>query len=200
MELSHTIEALKQNLPAPADASAAAVPPPPEEEQPQRDDNTEQDSVTDAEPSEDADDDQLQPLSDDDDVDNEALKSTTSTYTAKTSWLIRHSGSTHLTCDIFRHGSVEPPIANECISIRDDNGYYTTYVHMDEKIRTITLKRMLSTAANIIAFKIVHVNKQPQNSRHFWKLAEGIQQKHSSLKMERINPHAKKSLFSSFMK
>ena len=91
-------------------------------------------------------------------------------------------------------------MAGECISIQDDNGYYTTYVHMDEKIRTIDMKRMLSDAANIIAFKVVHFHNTIQSSRHFWKIAVAIQQKHGSLKMERTNMHNTKSLFSSFMK
>lgn len=186
--LSSTIEALKQA------ASESAAPSPPDEQQL----HDEGGSVADAMREDTDDQEQLHPLSDDDDIDNEALKSTTSTNAQRRGWLIRHSGSTHLTCDIFLKS--EKSVADHCISIQDDNGYYTTYVHLDEKVRTIDMKRMLSDAANIIAFKIVHFHIQIQNSRHFWKLAAAIQQKHGSLKMERTNPHNTKSLFSSFMK
>jgi hypothetical protein len=139
---------------------------------------------------------ELHPLSDDENVDN--VPGNPNSHQKK-QWLLRHAGSTHLTCDVIRVSNLHEPIADECISIRDENGYYTTYIHTHEKVRVITIKRILSDIAGVLSFKVVHFGKNIQGSRYFWKLATGIQTKHSSLHMELLRMEGG-SVFKSFAK
>jgi len=138
---------------------------------------------------------ELHPLSDDENVENVSFNPSNQ----KRQWLLRHAGSTHLTCNVIRVSNLHEPIADECISIRDENGYYTTYIHTHEKVRVITIKRILSEIADVLSFKVVHFGKNIQGSRYFWKLATGIQSKHSSLHMESLRMEGC-SVFKSFVK
>jgi hypothetical protein len=103
-------------------------------------------------------------------------------------WLIRHTGTTHLTCNILNVLRTSPE-ADECISIRDDeNGVYTSYVHFGIKIRGCILGRLLSNAAGIIDFKIVNFSgKKIQSTYHFWDIAAGIHFNHRGLKVDRLH-------------
>jgi hypothetical protein len=129
---------------------------------------------------------ELLPLSDDENVDNVITQSGAVDNGQRRQWLLRHAGSTHLTCDMIRVSSLHASIADECVSVRDDNGYYTTYIHTHEKVRVVVIKRILSGIADVLSFKVVHFGKNIQGSRYFWKLATGIQTNHSSLRVESL--------------
>jgi len=124
------------------------------------------------------------PLSDDDN--DELLSATGPRLGQRRSWLMRHSGSTPLTISDFNTPR-KTTVAEECISVRDDKGYYTTYVHLDSKSRITLIKRVLSNVVGIINYKIVRVpggGKGLESTRHFWKIAAAIHSKDSSLKIE----------------
>ena len=117
-------------------------------------------------------------------------------------WILRHSGSTRLAISAL---NINPytPMVNECISFRDDNGLYTTYIHLDVKCRVTGVERLLSDIEGLIDYKIVRIRKghSLQSSRHFWKIASAIRSKHRSLKMERMVGigQGQRSLFKEFM-
>lgn len=101
-------------------------------------------------------------------------------------WLIRHTGTTHLTCNTLNVLRTSPA-ADECISVRDDDtGVYTSYVHFDIKIRGCVLGRLLSNAAGIIDSRIAKfTGEKIQSTYHFWDIAAGIHFNHRGLKVDR---------------
>ena len=101
-------------------------------------------------------------------------------------WLIRHSGATRLTIKHF-NAHLGETLADECISFRDDNGYYTTYVHLESKRRITLIKRIVSEAVGSIEYKIVKTPLGPkgiQSTRHFWKIAAAIHSNDYRLRIE----------------
>jgi hypothetical protein len=113
----------------------------------------------------------------------------------KVKWLIRHAGTTPLRCSMI-------PGADECISVRDRRGYYTSYVHLKSRCRSLAIKQCLERADGVLQFRIVFFDSERfggiQGSKHFWTIAAGIKYRSKELTMETIHPERSAGFFSQF--
>ena len=154
---------------------------------PEEEDDDEQDSVY-----------ETTPLSDDDNEEHLPLEK--SRPIQRKSWIARHSGSKRLTISTLCIPLTTPTV-NECISFRDANGSYTTYIHLDTKCRVTGIKDLLSKAEGVLNYKIVRVGKGEvvQDTRHFRNIAAAILSNHKSLKIETIPPFGPRGIFKEYM-
>jgi hypothetical protein len=75
-------------------------------------------------------------------------------------------------------------LADECVSVRDSNGYFMSYVHLSVRCRLSNMKRWLDAVDGIVDYKVVHYSRVIQNTYHFWSIALGIARKYESLLVE----------------
>jgi hypothetical protein len=101
-------------------------------------------------------------------------------------WLTRHAGTMHLTCAILQE-----IYADEIISVIDDLGFYTTYIHLinPKTMSSITdcIKKLNSVVASFKVFQI-QTSHGYESNWHFRKLAAGFKYKHRSLVTDTTKP------------
>ena len=110
----------------------------------------------------------------------------------RTNWLIRHTGSKRLTCNIFFRPCDEtaaPSLVDEIVSLKDDIGTtYTSFVYASRRIRATSLEKSLRCAVGVTGFKVTDLSKQTRlDSRHFQKLVDGVRFKHNNIKIDTVN-------------
>ncbi len=109
-------------------------------------------------------------------------------------WIIRHSGSKHLTRVLFQFFPVDV-----IVSLKDDIGTtYTSYVHVADrnKCRATSFEHALISAECVAFFKIYDVAKSTmQLSCHYKKIAEGVKSVHKNLIIEFADPSINFGIF-----
>ena len=110
----------------------------------------------------------------------------------RANWIIRHSGSKHLSRVLFKRDGDIVPFADIIVSLKDDIGTtYTSYVHVAApRYRATTMHKVLQRAGCVTFFRIYDVTKpmMQKNFPHFNKIAEGVKSVHKNLIIEMADP------------
>lgn len=107
----------------------------------------------------------------------------------RSSWLIRHTGSKRLTCNIFWRPCETAPLVDEIVSLKDDIGTtYTSFVYAGIRVRATSIEKTLRCTVGVSGFKVIELTKQTMiDSDHFQKLIEGVRSKNKNIKIDTVN-------------
>jgi hypothetical protein len=125
-------------------------------------------------------------LSDDDDVEEDADEGS---GVQRSRWLIRHTGSKRLTCNIFWRPRETVPLVDEIVSLKDDIGTtYTSFVYAGSRVRATSIEKVLRCTVGVSGFKVIEITNQMMiDSDHFQKLIEAVRSKDKNIKIDTLN-------------
>lgn len=113
-------------------------------------------------------------------------------YMQRKQWLIRYVGTTPLVCNDFKFPE-EDAAVDECISMMDENGVYTTYAHTPGRTVVNRMRHFLGNADKVKRFKLIYIEAgmtnqgswaMVQENPYFKKLELAIQLKDKTLKID----------------
>jgi hypothetical protein len=85
-------------------------------------------------------------------------------------WIIRHAGYVPLDCSMF----FDLPV-DEVISVKDFDGYYTSYIHLSKRDRLSCVYCNMSQIVGVTLFNVVCVKEsEMEKSIYFWKIANSF--------------------------
>ena len=87
----------------------------------------------------------------------------------RTHWIIRHAGCVYLDCRMFSEMSVD-----EVISVKDLDGYYTSYIHLSTRCRLSSVNRDMERISEVTLFNVVSQKGKIQLSTYFQKIANSL--------------------------